>query len=67
MEADVDSRLPIGEFLRSNLPSMMAAAQAEDGSVRSVTVLESPDSAIAREMSEVLKRWKFAIQKRPIS
>lgn len=35
---------------------------AEDGSVQTVTVLESPDSEIAREASAVLKQWRFAIR-----
>lgn len=35
---------------------------AEDGSVRRVTVLESPDLEITREVGAVLKQWKFAIR-----
>lgn len=34
---------------------------AEDGSVRNVAVLESPDSEIAREVSAAMKQWKFAV------
>jgi len=34
---------------------------AGDGSVRTVTMLESPDSEIAREITTVLKQWRFSI------
>lgn len=33
---------------------------AEDGSVRSVNVLQAPDPAIVQEMTAALKGWKFA-------
>lgn len=34
---------------------------AGNGSVRTVTMLESPDSEIAREITTVLKQWRFSI------
>jgi len=32
-----------------------------DGAVRGVTILESPDSEIARELTTVLKQWRFSL------